>query len=659
MSSDIAAGRSLYQWNLSVQPQRELQLQLASSRQSLWRLLIAMDDRKDQGALESMYVPTPQMRMVYPKWWMLVTLSGYNGDDGPFKAISKYRGYTECLVTNNMRNRDVIDAIIIRLPITDKHNSSLCDYHANTQAAVQQSLAGLDGSIVKNLPVVFLEQARGMTNQSECDAVWGGKDCMNGYRKEIFAQSYDFEDGSCLAVPDGCRDVYFFPADKNGTCMISSEDCQQMEPLSPYYSFAPNELPSHSFSRATILGSESKSRSGSALSYLIPFMLPILAGVVYLVEWKHWKRRPSFRKACLLSSALFLLPLLSQDQSLSSFYTYNKETISAKNGTTGSMSMSAKTDINTEPSKAYVGPSWEAQQEWLCPKRVPNLDATSTTFRIAQQFFLGNETPELPRQAADRFFSHWPGHMLFEDPDTNKTALALRTYKCGSMTLLSYFRDSLGPLGSFSTSLFWKDYPKQRQGCIVTAFRDPVSHFISGLGEIENRRERRPKKTAFEYEKLPLPSQERFLAFVEFVLRGDWRFRRLNKNPRLYAHVFPQSGYFVSLHSVRHTVSSYLDMHNIQDRTREALIEDCQLPDTVPKFNTTVKHHKIDGLDSLLKELWTNETSIPRIHRAFEAVCILNAVDYACLAPELREPPPEVCARAFQKYLPLNRLATR
>lgn len=376
----------------------------------------------------------------------------------------------------------------------------------------------------------------------------------------------------------------------------------------------------------------------------------MLVGVVFLLEWKYWKRKPTFRKACLLSSALLLLPLLSIDQNLSLFFTHNQETSATKKGMTGSMSMIANTNTNMLLPKAFDGSSWKAQQEWLCPTRVPNLDATATTFRIAQQIFLGNETSELPRRATDRFFSHWPGHMLYEDLDTNKTALALRTYKCGSMTLLSYFQDSLQPLGSFSTSLLWKDYPKQRQGCIVTSFRDPVSHFISGLGEIENRRERRPKKTAFEYEKLPLPSQERFLAFVEFVLMGGWRYRM--KNPRLYAHVFPQSGYFVSLHSVNHTVSSYVDMYNIQDGTRAALIDDCKLPDVIPKFNTTVKHHKVDGLDSLLKDLRAKETWIPRIHRAFEAVCILNAIDYACLAPELGESPPVVCSRAFQKYLP-------
>jgi hypothetical protein len=47
----------------------------------------------------------------------------------------------------------------------------------------------------------------------------------------------------------------------------------------------------------------------------------------------------------------------------------------------------------------------------------------------------------------------------------------------------------------------------------MTAFRDPVSHFISGLGQqIEIRRKGHPNP--FEYERLPLPSQERFLAFV-------------------------------------------------------------------------------------------------------------------------------------------------
>jgi hypothetical protein len=46
-------------------------------------------------------------------------------------------------------------------------------------------------------------------------------------------------------------------------------------------------------------------------------------------------------------------------------------------------------------------------------------------------------------------------------------------------------------------------------------------------------------------------------------------------------------------------------------------------------------------------------------HRYPESIGhVLNTIDYACLAPELREPPPEVCAKAFQNYLPaLNKIS--
>ena len=174
------------------------------------------------------------------------------------------------------------------------------------------------------------------------------------------------------------------------------------------------------------------------------------------------------------------------------------------------------------------------------------------------------------------------------------------------------------------------------------------AHFISGLGEIEARR----KGTAIlSYEKLPVPSEDRFLAFVEFCLRGGWRTLRV----RLIGHVFPQSGYLVWLNSINRTVSSYVDLHNIGNETRKALIDDCHLPESIPPIVTTKTHNKIDGLDDLLIGLWKNATSNPRILRAFEAICLMNAIDYACLAPELRVPPPKVCSEAFQKYLPFDK----
>ena len=148
-----------------------------------------------------------------------------------------YKGYTECPVTNNMRSQDMVDAILIRLPLSEKHGTTLCDYDKSTQIDIQRSLAKLHNMGFQSLPVVFLEQAKGMPNRMECNKMWGGIDCMNGYRKEIFAQTHVFDDGSCLAVPEGCLDVYYFPADENGSCTVSSNACMQLEHLSPFNQF--------------------------------------------------------------------------------------------------------------------------------------------------------------------------------------------------------------------------------------------------------------------------------------------------------------------------------------------------------------------------------------------------------------------------------------
>ena len=61
-----------------------------------------------------------------------------------------------------------------------------------------------------------------MKDAEECLQYWGGTNCLDGYRKEFFAQSFVFDDGSCLAIPPGFEDVYYFPAVKTGnttTCL--------------------------------------------------------------------------------------------------------------------------------------------------------------------------------------------------------------------------------------------------------------------------------------------------------------------------------------------------------------------------------------------------------------------------------------------------------
>lgn len=125
----------------------------------------------------------------------------------------------------------MIDAILVSLPISPINEPSLCDFDETIQQDVQSMLRELYTHGYQSLPIVFLEQSRGISNQSECDFAWGGTRCDDGYRKEIFSQPFNFSDGSRLIVPDGCKDVYFFPAG----VVVSSKACQRMERNSPYH----------------------------------------------------------------------------------------------------------------------------------------------------------------------------------------------------------------------------------------------------------------------------------------------------------------------------------------------------------------------------------------------------------------------------------------
>ena len=411
---------------------------------------------------------------------------------------SHYIGYTECPATENMKDKNMLDAIIVRLPITDKHHASFsCDYPGNVHVAARNALMHMHEVGFHDLPVVFLEQARGMPNQNECDRMWNGTNCMDGYRKEIFAETFDFDDGSCLAIPKGCKDVYYFPVNNaTGTCMISSDVCKQAERSSPYAVGRSISLPGLSVSLSPLI------------SVIVKF-LPALTIVVGVLVWQALARKRSTsglssRKSCLMSLALVLLPLLLLIQAFSNGFstslitsnTFATDVLKDKHhvapgvmdiasDATVPASANIATDATSLPGaitndieQSLLEPpiTWEEQRKWLCPARVPNLTATAITYRIAQRVFLEDErVTDLPRQVIDRFFSHWPGHMMFRDRKSGKTAVALRTYKCGSMTLLSYFKGQLGRLGAFGTSLDWEGFPKKQKGCIVTAYRDPVS----------------------------------------------------------------------------------------------------------------------------------------------------------------------------------------
>jgi hypothetical protein len=150
------------------------------------------------------------------------------------------------------------------------------------------------------------------------------------------------------------------------------------------------------------------------------------------------------------------------------------------------------------------------------------------------------------------------------------------------------------------------------------------------------------------------------VSFVEFLLQGEW-FERERSGMEVpyhwmeFAHVFPQSGYLVWLHSINRTVSAYTPLANLTSTLPTSLEENCGLSNGLPPVETIKLHDKVPGLSKVHKKFWANGSAtalsgtsrLPIIH----ALCLFHAVDYACLTPLLKVPPPEVCAEAFEKYL--------
>jgi len=136
-----------------------------------------------------------------------------------------YWGWNEVTVSENFNTAafDVTDAIIVGLPAMDIVNHpdvengnavSLCMLSPDVLDNLSQQLANVK-EFVGDKPVVILENVRGKMSAEECMGYWGNTECDQGFRKEIFAQNFLFNDGSCLIYDsdsfnlDGTADVYY------------------------------------------------------------------------------------------------------------------------------------------------------------------------------------------------------------------------------------------------------------------------------------------------------------------------------------------------------------------------------------------------------------------------------------------------------------------
>jgi hypothetical protein len=123
-----------------------------------------------------------------------------------------YRGRPECLATTeSIMSRDMIDAIVIMLFNFTNPSSTICNHLGQNE--LQKHLQAAHDGGYGSLPVLLFRQYKGRMSESDCQQLWGGEDCVDGYQAVFISQEYTFQNGACLYRPPGCREVYYFPAE--------------------------------------------------------------------------------------------------------------------------------------------------------------------------------------------------------------------------------------------------------------------------------------------------------------------------------------------------------------------------------------------------------------------------------------------------------------
>ena len=216
--------------------------------------------------------------------------------------------------------------------------------------------------------------------------------------------------------------------------------------------------------------------------------------------------------------------------------------------------------------------------------------------------------------------------------------------------MVAYLRKHLK--ASNAELLKWEDFPSNEEhSCIISSFRDPVSHFISGFGELEIRR--KGKKPAALYESFELGSESRFLSFLTSLLDGDvFRAKELDDDINYMGHIYPQSGHLLWLSRVNKKITKLIHKDDINADSTTILKEECGIPYDLPLLSESYLHKKVGGQDALLYGLLDKANkgyATKQITRAFQSICLLNAIDYACLQPDHV---PRVCTETFTKHLP-------
>lgn len=338
--------------------------------------------------------------------------------------------------------------------------------------------------------------------------------------------------------------------------------------------------------------------------------------------------------------------------------------------------------------------SWTDLREALCPAgRYPRVDLGETLFDIAADH-LRNEsshddmTTTFLRTAGPpsvtKFFhgaygegqgdgiAYLPLYELGITSDGPKFLFYIRIWKAGNDQIRNWLGSTLRVYkewnGWFSlppTKHARLHHRQEQSACIVTAIRDPISHFLSGYNEIESRYMGRISPRGFsqmdkhrleqrlKYVHYPAGSKQRFQQFV-----GDWLLsadcRQVMMDHWMYEHVFPTSrvlselaelglsltAYLPSLDQLSTRWPTFLKQHcpgfdgafsagadSDRNKANASLLQNPHVLLSEQRMATSGQHDSSSDPYQTYQaalQVWEDQESTAK------ALCVLHVLDYAC-----------------------------
>ena len=154
-------------------------------------------------------------------------------------------------------------------------------------------------------------------------------------------------------------------------------------------------------------------------------------------------------------------------------------------------------DTTVDDGESTKQKKWNLLKETICPNMIPNSNIWSTLFELAriELAFAKERIPfnPLDETFTKQFFTFSSGGLGYESSDKLHHMVYLTIWKAGN----NQIRNSLRSTMKNSTGTVWDTFPlsfeqgwsklvspipktQLNETCVVTAVRDPITHFMSG-----------------------------------------------------------------------------------------------------------------------------------------------------------------------------------